>query len=313
MKNFIVTTTINPPTKAIKLFDQMSDWRLIVIGDLTTPTDYRLERGTYVDPKEQERYDRALSDVLGWGCIQRRNFGILMALEQGAEIVALVDDDNVPLEGWGQDLLVGREVTVNYYETTLPAFESLAVTNHPHLWHRGFPIELVARRDYGRSEQRLFRADVQADLWNGDPDVDAVCRMEHDPICSFDASLFPVASNRPSPFNSQNTFFTRAALTNYFLFPGIGRMDDIWASYHVQALGVRVVYGKASVVQERNPHDFLTDLRNEYLGYEHNLRLISDLTVSTSAVLRYLPPKARVAFNLYQQHLRKITERSPRE
>ena len=59
--NAIVTTTINPPTKAIKLFDAMADWRLIVIGDKKTPPDYRLERGTYVPPAEQESYDKDLS------------------------------------------------------------------------------------------------------------------------------------------------------------------------------------------------------------------------------------------------------------
>mgnify|MGYP007080447032 CR=1 FL=1 len=33
----IVTTTINPPTKALKLFAEKRDWELIIIGDLITP------------------------------------------------------------------------------------------------------------------------------------------------------------------------------------------------------------------------------------------------------------------------------------
>ena len=38
MKNkFIITTTINNPTAAIQKFDQMEDWKLIVIGDKKTP------------------------------------------------------------------------------------------------------------------------------------------------------------------------------------------------------------------------------------------------------------------------------------
>ena len=32
-KKFIITTTINYPTEAIKKFDSMEDWKLIVIGD----------------------------------------------------------------------------------------------------------------------------------------------------------------------------------------------------------------------------------------------------------------------------------------
>jgi hypothetical protein len=45
MKKVIVTTTINPPTKAIHKFDSMPDWDLVVIGDLKTPKDYALKRG----------------------------------------------------------------------------------------------------------------------------------------------------------------------------------------------------------------------------------------------------------------------------
>jgi len=58
MKKAIVTTTINPPTKAIRLFEAMKEWDLIVIGDLKTPKDYRLERGVYMDPTSQEKYDK---------------------------------------------------------------------------------------------------------------------------------------------------------------------------------------------------------------------------------------------------------------
>jgi len=42
-----------------------------------------------------------------------------------------------------------------------------------------------------------------ADFWNGDPDIDAICRMEHAPVCEFDEACFPIASNNPVPFNSQ--------------------------------------------------------------------------------------------------------------
>ena len=37
IKKFIVTTTINPPTKALLKFSKFNGWRLIVVGDLKTP------------------------------------------------------------------------------------------------------------------------------------------------------------------------------------------------------------------------------------------------------------------------------------
>jgi hypothetical protein len=148
MKNVIVTTTINPPTEAIRKFEALEDWDLVVIGDLETPKDYRLGRGVYLDPEAQERYDKDLSDAIGWNCIQRRNFGLLVAHDMKADVVAVVDDDNIPLAGWGENLMVGKEVEVNYYETDLPAFDPIGATNHAQLWHRGYPLQLLSKRDY---------------------------------------------------------------------------------------------------------------------------------------------------------------------
>ena len=110
MKKVIVTTTINPPTKAILGFQAMKDWELVVIGDKKTPP-YKLERGIYVGPEEQEKYDPALSEAIGWNCIQRRNLGLLWAHDMGADIVAVVDDDNIPYPGSGEALTLGREVS----------------------------------------------------------------------------------------------------------------------------------------------------------------------------------------------------------
>ena len=163
-KKVIVTTTINPPTKAIHKFEAMKDWDLVVIGDLETPKDYCLGRGVYLDPEAQERYDKDLSDAIGWNCIQRRNFGLLVAHEMKADVVAVVDDDNIPLAGWGENLMVGKEVEVNYYETDLPAFDPIGATNHAQLWHRGYPLQLLSKRKYGRKTKKRVHVDVHAAL-----------------------------------------------------------------------------------------------------------------------------------------------------
>lgn len=303
MKKVIVTTTIHSPTKAIHRFESMSDWELVVIGDLKTPKDYRLNKGIYVAPEEQEKYDKRLSDAIGWNCIQRRNFGLLWAHDMGADIVAVVDDDNIPLDGWGSNLFLGRETEVNYYETDLPAFDAVGATNYKHLWHRGFPLQLIAQRDYSRKTLRRIVPDIQADFWNGDPDIDAVCRMEHAPECLFDDACFPMSSNRLSPFDSQNTFIKAILLKDYFLFPHVGRMDDIWAAYYAQAkTGCRVVFGRASVYQERNPHDLVRDMKQEYIGYENNLNIVRELPGNADALLKYLPEKSIEAFKLYREH-----------
>jgi hypothetical protein len=302
MRKVIVTTTINPPTKAIRAFQAMTDWDLVVAGDKKTPRDYHLERGVYITPDEQEKYDPALSEAIGWNSIQRRNFGFLWAKDMKADIVALVDDDNIPYEGWGDNLLLGREVEVNYYETDLPAFDPIGATNYPHLWHRGFPLQLLPKRDYSRKTRKTVRVDVQADFWDGDPDIDAICRIEHAPECKFDPAPFPLAANKPGPFDSQNTFIKGGMLKDYFVFPDVGRMDDIWPSYYVQAKGYRVVYNRPSVYQARNVHDLTVDLRKEYIGYENNLKLLEDLGRDPESILAHVPGRTAWAFQLYRKH-----------
>lgn len=304
MKKVIVTTTINPPTEAIDLFQAMPDWDLVVIGDKKTPRDYHLNRGVYVTPEEQEKYDPALSEAIGWNCIQRRILGLLWAHDMKADVVAVVDDDNIPLKGWGSNLLVGTEAEVNYYETDLPAFDPVGATNHADLWHRGFPLQLLPKRRYDRKSRRKIQVDVQADFWNGDPDIDAVCRMEHAPECDFDPARFPIAANKMGPFNSQNTFLRGALLKDYFLFPHVGRMDDIWASYYLQAKGAKVVYNKASVYQRRNVHDLIRDMRQEYVGYENNLQIVEGLVKEPESILNYLPGRSVWAFELYRRHFK---------
>lgn len=149
MTRFIVTTTINPPTDAIRAYSQMADWVLIVVGDRRTPqATYEDVDCIYLDPETQARRFPALSEALGWNNAVRRNIGFVEAYSRGAEIVATVDDDNVPLPGWGRDLLVGREVEVMRYETSAPIFDPLAVA----------PYRIVERLGYGRTQPISQRA-----------------------------------------------------------------------------------------------------------------------------------------------------------
>jgi hypothetical protein len=276
---------------------------LVVIGDKKTPVDYKLQRGKYYSPEEQEKKYKKLSDALGWNCVQRRNIGFLVAHEMGADVVSVVDDDNIPNDKWGKNLLLGKTCEVNYYTTDLPAFDPVGATEYKNLWHRGYPLQLLHKRNYAQKEKKVvgpFAA--QADFWNGDPDIDAVCRMEHRPNCSFSDASFPIASNKPSPFNSQNTFVLGSTLKDYFMFPFVGRMDDIWGAYYYQAVGHRVVYGSASVTQERNVHDFTKDMKLEFLGYEKNLELVNALAENPELIFGFIPPNSVEAFKVYQSY-----------
>ena len=304
LKKFIVCTSINKPTLAVKKFDAMKDWELVIVGDKKTPKNYKLKNGIYLSPKKQENIDKKLSDLIGWNCIQRRNFGILYAWKNGADIVAVVDDDNIPYKNWGKKLLIDKKTKTNFYNTKSVAFDPISVTNHKNLWHRGFPIQILDKRKDAKKQIKMIKADIQADFWNGDPDIDAICRMEHHPICKFKNKYFPLSSNKVSPFNSQNTFISKKVLPHYFLFPHIGRMDDIWASYYVLSKGFKVVYNKASVFQKRNEHDLTKDMLKEFIGYENNLNLVKDLKKNINNINSYIPERSRLAFLRYQTHFK---------
>ena len=63
-------------------------------------------------------------------------------------------------------------------------------------------------------------------------------------------------------------------------------MDDIWGSYILQYyFPGSVVYNKASVYQDRNEQDLVTNLQNEVIGYRNSLNLLNDL----SNYVNYLP------------------------
>lgn len=303
LNKVIVSTTASAPTDAIRRYDALVDWRLIVVTDARTPPGYTLDRGIIVTPAMQEEYDRELSDLIGWNCIQRRNFGFLWARDLGADIVAVVDDDNVPADDWGTDLVVGEEVEAFWYDTgDLPVFDPVGATNESAYWHRGFPLQLVSRRDYSRVTRRAVRADIQAGFWNGAADLDAVCRLIYSPSCEFDPARFPIASNAIAPFNTQNTFLRADVLPDFFVFPHIGRMDDIWAAFYVQSLGRSVVFTRPTVFHARSERNLTEDMRREYLGYEQSLDLVRDLLEDPTRIRRYLPPRAAAAFDRYRTH-----------
>jgi hypothetical protein len=290
MKKAIVTTTINEPTLATKMYAAATDWDLIVVGDTKTPHESYADLDcVYLDPKTQEDLDKTLSDMIGWKSIQRRNMGFLYALRKDYDMIATVDDDNIPLTGWGEDIRVDVRVdNVPTYSTDFGFFDPLSVTNYPHLWHRGFPLQHVHKKNRVTRTVKSGVFDVQANLWNGDPDIDAVCRMVHAPDCTFEGEPW-FTSTCLTPFNSQNTILTRQALTDYFMFPGVGRMDDIFGSYMLQKKGYKVLYGPATVRQDRNEHDLTVDMVKEYIGYENVKNLLDDTSfIPMDAYNRYL-------------------------
>jgi len=271
MRKLIVTTTISEPTKATQMFAKMNGWDFLVVGDKKTPHD-KYKNYNYLHPEEQEKLDKPLSDMIGWNCIQRRNLGFVYALKNGYDYIATVDDDNIPLDNWGEFF---KPQKIDVFSTKFKFFDPLSVTNYNHLWHRGFPLQHVHKKNEVTQTKKFFeKFDVQANFWNGDPDIDAVCRMIYAPECKFTNSWY--TTDCMTPFNSQNTILSKDALRHYFMFDKVGRMDDIFGSYILQKKGFKVVFGPPTVYQDRNEHDLTIDMKKEYIGYENVRNIIED-------------------------------------
>lgn len=277
MNKFIVITTIQAPTEATIKFSNFEDWQLIVVGDLKTPhEEYKKINCIYLTPEFQEQKYKDLSDAIGWNSIQRRNIGFIEAYRLGAEIIATVDDDNIPYDNWGEKLFVNNTIQVDTFDCVGQVAEPLSVTNHKELWHRGFPLQLLKDKNnieyVGKTTRKVL---IQADLWDGDPDVDAICRITKKPIVKFDTEK-PFCFTKISPFNSQNTFLSREVIPFYCMIPHIGRMDDIWASYMIQeTFKENLIYAPATVYQKRNEQDLIRNMENEILGYRNTLKFIN--------------------------------------
>ena len=304
MNKFIVSTTINAPTLAYRKYAALKEWTLIIVGDLKTPhKHYSTNKNLiYLHPKDQEKMSNKLSDLIGWNCIQRRNFGYLLAYKMGAELIATVDDDNIPYNFWGKKIHINKFINVDYYKTKNIAFDPLSIFKfNQRLWHRGFPLQLLETRKNFIKKKKKLLFDIQANLWNKAPDIDAINRINLSNENFKFKKIEPYSSNAYIPFNSQNTILSRKIIKNYFLFPHIGRMDDIWAGYYVQSLGYKVIFDNATVYQNRNYHNIYDDFKKEIIGYKNNFELIKNLKKNSFYIKIFLPKKSYQALKIYEK------------
>ena len=305
MNKYIVTTTIQPPTKATLLFSDMKDWKLIIVGDKKTPhNEYDNGNWFYLHPDYQQETYSEVSDLIGWNCIMRRNIGFLEAYKLGADVIASVDDDNIPYKEWGEEILIGQEILVKIFNSPTGVLDPLQLTNHKELWHRGFPIDRIYEKRFVESYGTQYRKVLfQVGLWDGDPDVDALCRLMYKPTdlkLEINANF---SSDNYIPFNSQNTFIAREALPSYMVLPYVGRSDDIWGGYIAQLLlNTRPIFTKPTTYQKRNEQYIYKNLDDELLGYRKTSRLLEYMYKWDAMI----PIRTLKAFNAYRKEFTKL-------
>lgn len=301
MDTAIVTTTIHIPKLLEGYVDNIrtyghSDVRIVVIGDIKTPTgtasfcnSLSTSSGieiSYYDVQSQKRFLKQYPDLdehIPYNSIDRRNIGILEAYNHGADIIITIDDDNFILPDHDFIACHGIVGTTCDYISVHSAtgwFNVCTLLNEKNsypIFHRGYPLDQRWRKGSIELNKAKGKVVVNAGLWIDAPDIDAITWLDLPiSVTSYKASEFKngVGLSRGTwcPFNSQNTAIARDVIPAYFLSPCIGRYDDVWASYIVQAItdhiGGTVHFGYPVVRQKRNPHNYFADLDNERMGME---------------------------------------------
>jgi hypothetical protein len=275
----IIITTINEIENLYQIHERCPDWVPIIVGDMKTPHDINRrickETGSiYLDPETQMKLGFTHAAAIPWNCYGRKNIGYLFAYKEGAQLFFLTDDDNVPVLDWNQHINFGlQEIPViksasGWYN----CYEGADAGEAGRIAPRGYAAWLLSERQNHEERQRKVNIGVIAGLHLGSPDVDAVTRIVKNPyVISYPEREVAPEHGIMCPYDSQNTIITRELMPANMLwsYPGTGwtRYDDIYAGYVGQVIawkyGYHVRYGRPFVVQKRNPHNLLLDLKLE--------------------------------------------------
>ncbi len=299
-------TSIFPPSEAVARFASMKDWTIIMVGDKKTPQDWKHENVIYLSPENQEKLPYETVKFLPWNLPARVMLGYLYAIEHGAEIITQADDDNIP---------IGAEWTIPSFEAEYPHISQKGFVNiyqyytNKFVWPRGYPLDKILEKNKPSTEKQKGSIGIWQHLANKETDVDAIYRLTNNEPIYFDQNeptvLSPLAL---CPFNCQSTTFRKETFPLLYL-PGFisPRESDIVRGLIAQPLmwndGFTLGFTPPTVVQERNPHNYLKDFQAELLIYLHSEE-IAKISAETATKEKTMPENLmRVYEALHQKGL----------
>lgn len=283
---WIVITSINYPTSAVKAMCALQDWHTVIVADVSTPTDWAFPGCILLTVQEQLNcFPRFQLPVHSY---TRKAYGYLFAIQRGAQWLLDTDDDN--------ELKVLPQIETNFNMSLarmlVSGFASgnpYAAFGQPHIWPRGAALEWLHKKPITPVYTDAVDVAIVQGLANLDPDVDALWRLTHlNQIghIHFDEPNSPliVPKDMLVPFNSQNTLFHYTAFWGLFLPTTTSfRVCDIWRGYWTERIlweldqPASLIFTQATVDQVRNAHRYTSDMVEETQLYEQSGQLINFL------------------------------------
>jgi hypothetical protein len=282
MSTHLIVTSIAPPQKVLSELAkgcQKNNINFIVIGDVSSPKEFKLEGCDYYDIGAQKKLSFKYAENCPVKHYARKNIGYLLAIKKGAEVIIETDDDNFPREGfWSK-----RESrqNVNFLENA-GWYNVYSYFSDNKIWPRGFPLELLQKQVTIEEKSKLIDCPIQQGLADENPDVDAIYRLTMTLPQNFKKGKLALGENTWCPFNSQNTTFFKEAFPLLYLPATCSfRMTDIWRSFIAQRIAWEnnwhILFHEATVWQERNEHNLLKDFADEVPGYLNNSKICNEL------------------------------------
>jgi hypothetical protein len=277
--------------------------RMIIVPDKKTPPgifqlveDLKKDGMAILCPtvEEQDRLLHKLGAGAGgfipYNSDNRRNIGFLRSWADHPDVMISVDDDNYPHNGnyFSDHAIVAQAPSMHFGIISSTGWYNncrMLRTRPETVYPRGFPYYARTHATYSETWE-IADVAINAGLWLGDPDVDAITRIGAAPIAQHLEGISTVlAPDTWMPVNSQNTALRHDVIPSYYFvrmgheIAGMktGRLGDIFSGYFAEAcakhMGHTVKVGPPLADQVRNYHDLLHDLELEFPA----LRLLDQL------------------------------------